>query len=276
MTEVKDLKKYTLKLKTLSPVSLSPRESYCYYKDIDYDDEVSDANIIYPFYHYGEYERFDSGAQYYIPGSALKGSLEAPLPEQEKKEMKLYVDDIEVGYENLFLTTPNKLQFIRSLDDFNVNKKPTFTKFFPNVEVQVLKANHTFEATVYVKDKETLENLQKKVFELTQEKLEFAKKIICQLIKKIDIRIGKEEVDSDQYQQWLASRKELEKFRDKLLQYENKNIIFLGGYKGEAFSKSSMTPEEISNYQGTFYIDKTKTTGLPFGLVEVLSIEEMS
>jgi len=276
MIKPNELKKFTLSFKTVSPVSLSPRESYCFYKDIDYSGEISEANIIYPFYHYGEYEVFDSSAKYYIPGSAIKGALLASFTEQEKKAFKMYVDDVEVNYENLFLTTPDKLQFIRDLDNFDVNKKPTFDNFFSNVEVQMLKANYTLEVTVYAKDEEVFKDLQKRSLKLAQKKIENAKKAICQLIEKINTRIGKEDDNSDQYLEWLASKKELETFlgtfEEKLNLCGNKNIIFLGGYKGEAFSKSNMDKNEIDNYQGTFYRDEQ--SGAPFGLVEVLSIKE--
>jgi len=276
MIKTNELEKFEITFKTLSPVSISPRESYCFYKEIDYGDEVSEANIIYPFYQYGEYEEFDLNAQYYIPGSALKGALLSGFTEQEKKEFnKMYVDDIGVDYEDLVLTTPCKLQYIRNLDDLDSNKKPTFSEFFPNVEVQMLKGDRTFKATIYAKDEDTLESLQRKVPKLTQEKLKAAKKVICQLIGKIDSRIGKEEIGSTECQKWTFSKKELETFRDKLLQYENKNIIFLGGYKGEVLSKvlpkSNANDKEINSYQGTFYRDEE--LGLPFGLVKILPIE---
>jgi CRISPR/Cas system CSM-associated protein Csm5 (group 7 of RAMP superfamily) len=70
--------KYTLS--TLSSLIISPREGQAFYKELDFDDVVTEdgkeINIIYPFYQYGIHDRYDpQQAKYYIPGSSIKGAI---------------------------------------------------------------------------------------------------------------------------------------------------------------------------------------------------------
>ena len=67
----------------------SPRSGQALYKEIDEfclspyvkipdtkDDEKHEVKVVYPFYQYGEYEKYDpEHANYYLPGSSVKGAL---------------------------------------------------------------------------------------------------------------------------------------------------------------------------------------------------------
>ena len=83
------MKKITYTMKLLSSLIVSPRSGQALYKEIDEfclspyvkipdtkDDEKHEVRVVYPFYQYGEYERYDpEHANYYLPGSSVKGAL---------------------------------------------------------------------------------------------------------------------------------------------------------------------------------------------------------
>ena len=78
------MKEIKYEMQTLSSLILSPRSGQALYKDVDEFETASEVsnnkgkevNCIYPFYQYGEYEKYHpQDAEYYIPGSSVKGAL---------------------------------------------------------------------------------------------------------------------------------------------------------------------------------------------------------
>ena len=73
------MKKITYTMKLLSSLIVSPRSGQALYKEIDEfclspyvkipdtkDDEKHEVRVVYPFYQYGEYERYDPNMQIII------------------------------------------------------------------------------------------------------------------------------------------------------------------------------------------------------------------
>jgi len=265
MIRPKDLNRFTIKLKILSSISLSPRESYCFYEGIDFEEEdvkkfypnmKKGVNIIYPFYQYGEYEEFDpENSDYYIPGSSIKGVL---------GYADIYVDDVAVNQEHLDLKVVNKLQYAEKNEESN--KITQFKPFFDKVAIEMLKPGIPLEVTVYAENEKILDDLLKECKKRTEKQLEKANEIIEGLT--IRAKAKKEKSNNNQNtEDWERSIEQLESFQAKLKKYEKKSVIFLGGYKGDIFSRKNADSIIADDYRGTFY--KDETTGLPFGLVEI-------
>jgi hypothetical protein len=291
--KAKELKKFTIEFTTLSPLSLSPRESQCFYKGLDFSDDsikkhydtdicnevikeeklkIEKVNILYPFYQYGEYEGFSpKKADYYIPGTSIKGAF---LRDEDGKEaLDFYVDDVSIKKDQLTIRVPKKLQFVKELYDDGSRKQPKFDDFFPNVAVEMLKAREKFSVIVYAKDELFLEKIKNNVIDLTKDKIKLGSDIIDNMKKIVTERLqSTEEKNDEEKKGWECSKEELEKYNQILNQEaNNKNVIFLGGYKGKAFSKVDLNLD--NPYEGTFYLDSR--SGLPFGLVEIGKITEV-
>jgi len=289
------LRTFEITFKTLSPVSLSPRESYCFYKYIDFESEqlknfykeadicqrkkekteeskedddryiVESVNILYPFYQYGEYEIFDpEKAEYYTPGSSIKGALGW---QNKQDEEKLYVDDYVVNQTDLTIKIPEKLQQANSN-----SKMPKFKEFFNNVAVEMLKQGVEF--TLTVRSTEDIVEYLSDVYDKNREKFKNAVAIVGTLISEMEK--NKDEIhenNTNQSDDWDKKIEEIEDFKKTLESLQKQDIILLGGYKGEALSKSDMGENGINNYQGTFYRDVESE--FPFGVVKILSIEDV-
>ena len=128
------MKKITYTMKLLSSLIVSPRSGQALYKEIDEfclspyvkipdtkDDEKHEVRVVYPFYQYGEYERYDpEHANYYLPGSSVKGAL----LQHKRKGFKLMADDVPVPNLSIVLRSLWKAQY---LDDVG---KAGFALFF--------------------------------------------------------------------------------------------------------------------------------------------------
>ena len=128
---MRNYRKYTLKVQTLTPIILSPRASFAFYRDalIDDDDSVffktgvrndfneeKEYSVIYPFFRYGEYEQLNpSMAAYYIPGSSIKGALSSGT-NYGKNSLALMVDDITgLNTGDFKIISPKKSQYFNEL-----------------------------------------------------------------------------------------------------------------------------------------------------------------
>lgn len=273
--------KYTYRLQTLSSVVLSPRGHQGFYRAAgDFTEEQikamnslkqedvidDDANkkqdqhrvkIIYPFYQYGTYERYQpEETQYYIPGSSIKGALY--LGNTEKDAIRLQVDDIRINYNDLSLYRLYKVQHLPKDNESDESKKSGEIKiFFQNLAVEMLDACKTYTGEMF--SELTLEkicDLLEKAHNKNQRKLQL-------LIKKVDqiLEQMKKEEDQKILQQMQKN------IEDILLNKTNvearKYILILGGYKGRLLA----APWETDNMEGAIYIDMNKV--LPHGLVTV-------
>lgn len=264
---MKNYKKYTYQLKTLSTLVLSPREGEGFYlaaedfsaEDVGRHSHLAKENIkiIYPFYQYGAYERYDpEQAQYYIPGSSIKGAIRS---RKDKADVRMMVDDVRVESGMLCLRNLYKAQHIPPLDSSKraSGKQMKLEKFFPNVAVEMLEAGDAeteCKGNLYC-ESDPREYLREAQGNTARKLGEF-----CETINNILENIG----DSD-------GKRELEEVRDKIKQLkdqtqyhdENTFLLLLGGYKGLILSSGF----SCKDTPGAIYLDKENK--LPHGLIRM-------
>ena len=267
-----DLVKYSYKLSTLSSIVLSPRAQTGFYYNIDYDETSLGDNLpkdkipklIYPFYQYGSYEKYNpKKARYYIPGSSIKGAME------QKGELKFLVDDIRVVNQDIRWQTLQKVQYIPKKGIIDEKRKAMkIDTFFPNTVVEYLVADKVYSSDCWL-PKEfmyEIENIKNR----TEIKLQRAMDIIEKILREKEFPKG-----SDSYKAEKECRGLLKEMKNNIsnLYYESNGskerefFLFLGGYKGLALAQ----PFDINEIgESSIYIDLEKK--LPYGLVK-LSIE---
>lgn len=251
------MKEIKYEMKVLSSLILSPRSGRALYKDIDEfkasaevsNNKKKEVSCIYPFYQYGEYKSYHpKDAEYYIPGSSVKGAL---LSANDKKVCM--VDDVEVKNTDIVLRSLYKAQYIHDTDQENA----AFSVFFENVGVEMIKAGARLNGSLYLEDNVKFSQILKSANEATRNKMG-------------QMRIY--------LQSLLNSHDKNEKFSDKLRKIEQKlsrvlhydNVILLGGYKGLCHSMVLKTKEKKDF--GGIYIDDEKN--LPHGIVQFIYKEQ--
>lgn len=238
--------KYNYHLNILSAVVLSPREQEALYMD---SAGKNGFNIIYPFYQYGTYEEYKSkNAQYYIPGSSIKGAI---------GETKIMVDDIMVPGESISLRPLYKIQnipeFGRETED---NGKIKAERFFPKIGVEMLRAGAQLEGELF--SREDINGI------LSKAHMETIKRL-----KKWSERFPAKEPLSSNISKLADGEKDIEFERVKrnmnymMNRKSNSFLILLGGYKGKLLSH--VFEKEVEKC--SVYVDYD--TALPHGLVEI-------
>ena len=263
-----------LKFKTISPVILSPRMEKALYKGVDFKEiimkdtkieKVENINIIYPFYSYDDRDllseiNFSYSNEYYIPASSLKGALLGSKKDEEENSFrsKLLFHDVKIR--DIKLKNLYKFQYLYEKKYNNEkNKIPKYTVFFPGVAIEMLESKKELESEILMKSSEITEEIFMKklneVFASTKKKLD-------NYLKEIKERI--------EYTQACVKEK-LKEVENNIKQLDsNKNMIFLGGYKGilGSLSQSDLSQQNKEpRITNGFYIDEE--TLLPYGLVEV-------
>lgn len=253
-------RKYHYGLNTLSTVVLSPRDHQGFYLDAgdftseDLEGEVSkhlkrDVNIIYPFYRYGTYSHYaPTEAQYYIPGSSIKGALSRNFSETEK--LRLMVDDIRLNREDIQLYHLMKVQ--RDNDKFVINE------FFPNVAVEMLCAGKQYTGELFCEEPE---RYFRQAHQDTINKLQQLVKIINSMLKQ-----AKGETNRNHLQE-LKNNVEYVLKNEK--GSDDRYLLLLGGYKGLSLSVISNKFDEVDQdgTKSAIYFDEESM--LPHGLVEI-------
>lgn len=237
---------YSYHLNVLSAVILSPREQEAFYTDSTGE---KNFNIIYPFYQYGTYEKYDTeNAQYYIPGSSVKGAI---------GEAQIMVDDIPVPGQSIDLRHLYKVQNIPEHGrEAEGNGKIKVEKFFPKIGVEMLRAGTQLDGELFCC--QDINGILGRAHMETIKKLESwsdrfpAEQPLCSSIQKLE---DKEE------------EKEFERVKQNINSIingkGNSYLILLGGYKGKLLSH--VFEKEVEKCG--VYVDKK--TFLPHGLVEI-------
>ena len=285
-----------LKFKTISPVILSPRMEKALYKGVDFKEiimkdtkieKVENINIVYPFYSYDDRDllsesNFSYSNEYYIPASSLKGALLGSKKDEEENSFrsKLLFHDVKIRdiklknlykfqylYEKKYNNEKNKTEtaqtstatYDKKKDNNETNKIPKYTVFFPGVAIEMLESKKEFESEILMKSSEITE-------EIFMKKLN---EVFASTKKKLDNYL-KETKERIEYTQACVKEK-LKEVENNIKQLDsNKNMIFLGGYKGilGSLSQSDLSQQNKEpRITNGFYIDEE--TLLPYGLVEV-------
>ena len=269
-----------LKFKTISPVILSPRMEKALYKGVDFKEiimkdtkieKVENINIVYPFYSYDDRDllsesNFSYSNEYYIPASSLKGALLGSKKDEEENSFrsKLLFHDVKIR--DIKLKNLYKFQYLYEKKYNNEkNKIPKYTVFFPGVAIEMLESKKEFESEILMKSSEITE-------EIFMKKLN---EVFASTKKKLDNYL-KETKERIEYTQACVKEK-LKEVENNIKQLDsNKNMIFLGGYKGilGSLSQSDLSQQNKEpRITNGFYIDEE--TLLPYGLVEVCQTNQV-
>lgn len=244
------MKEIKYEMQTLSSLILSPRAGQALYKDVDEfgtEAEVSnnggkEVNCIYPFYQYGEYKKYHpNDAEYYIPGSSVKGALLSG-----GNRNTLMADDVQVKNSDIVLRNLYKAQHLQE------TKEAKFSVFFENVGVEMVKAGANLRGSLYLKDDVKFSVILKSANEDTRKKMKQMQAYIRELLKLH----GNEE-------KFSTELKTIKKELFQVLEYNN--VILLGGYKG--LLHSILLKVKQKEYSSGIYIDDEKH--LPHGIVRL-------
>lgn len=260
------------KITIKSSLIISPRSDRAFYRDLDNSIEekcIKDINnkpldydkpfyynklkIIYPFYRYGIYDSYSpEKAEYYIPGTSVKGALTNPVGKRTDKDIKLMVDDIKINNDMIVLRNLYKIQYIN-----DPGKKTVLNSFFDNVGVEMVKgnqANGTLTGKLYTDSMETVKGLLENANSVTKEKIEKMINYLNDINEKHNNTSTEKTDDGNDIQTVIKNLNVIKK----------ENLLFLGGYKGLINSICLNEDEEINS---AVFIDCA--TMLPHGLVSI-------
>lgn len=267
---MRKLKKYDYDLIVISNVILSPREQEGIFLDGAQKEKwnLSNINIIYPFYQYGMYDKYDpENTEYYIPGSSLKGAM-------FQGKSKILVDDIKIPNNRITLGQLNKVQYIpkkRQEESEEEQKQMILNTYFPNIGVEMLKRDEEpFEGSFYSE-----EDIRERLLEIHED----SKRRIYKLIQKVEDSIELNSHHKEKSKKSQDCEEILKKSKNNLKEIiknrkETEYLFFLGGYKGLLLAR---TFEEMPE-KSAIYIDENKKLlgykELPYGLCKVVLKEE--
>lgn len=247
------MERFSLHLRTISSLIASPRDNLAFYSQLDQfptDKKIGDnaINVIYPLYQYGEYKKYEpEQASYYLPGSSIKGALRQGANACES----LMVDDIPIPNAAVDLRNVYKVQYLQ-----NKEKASTFSSFFPNVGVEMVKENTALHGDIYADSYENIKQLFETANETTRNRIKQMQSYLCQLI-------GKCEREADKGQEVTGI---LQCANETLCKYaKDPNVILLGGYKG--LLHSIVVANLHEDMKSAIYLDPH--TRLPHGLMHV-------
>jgi len=252
------MKKITYTMQLLSSLIVSPRAGMALYREIDEFCEEPDlepadsanvktreAKVIYPFYQYGEYRKYDpKHARYYLPGSSIKGAL------QSKKAAvgSFMVDDVMIPNESVKLRNLYKAQ--------NLNKEAAeFGAFFDNVGVEMVQGGTELTGELYVEEGVEFSDVLKLANKDTKEKMN-QMMMYLQMILGRDYKNENLKSILDQAERGLACC------------LNEDDIILVGGYKG--LLHSILMDHRMKELAGGLFIDFK--TVLPHGIVKISNV----
>lgn len=245
------MNKYKYTLNTLSKVILSPRDHNGFYESAG-DFRKENINIIYPFYQYGAYDKYDpERASYYIPGSSIKGAILSNLPNQQQG--KIIVDDVHIkNYKDIEISKLKKIQYISE----DTAKSANIKEFFPNVGVEMLNKKVELNGEIFSK------NEIGDYFSLANQR---TISILEQYKNKTD-NITFDNENSEGALLYKELKENISGLLEKIKKHDSiKCTIILGGYKGLLLSKVFKTEVLNKDFNSAVYVDDDAK--LPYGLV---------
>lgn len=242
-------------MQLLSSLIISPRSAHAFYKGVDdlclptdtkslRTVEGKDVSVVYPFYQYGEYDKYDpDNAEYYLPGSSIKGAF------LHKKEEWSHCMADDVVIPNNKRIVLHNLWKAQHLEDTDINKA-TFDLFFKNVGIEMIEYGTELKGEFYLEDTIQFSDILKDANKKTKDKMEQMYTYIQDLREK-------------PYSEALQNN--LKNIENRLTSILHDNdVILLGGYKGLLHSMMLKSPAET---KGGLFIDSK--TMLPHGLVRI-------
>jgi hypothetical protein len=263
---------------TVSSLIVSPRSDRAFYTDLDdsigeycnknYDKYLDrdGLRIVYPFYRYGQYECYSpEQAEYYLPGSSIKGALKNPDGKSKEINSKqnIMAEDIKIGNDKIVLRNLYKLQYL----DEPV-KKGALKPFFENVGIEMVRDGVRLEGELF-SDMDTVKHLLQDANRVTKQKIKQMLEYL-EMIKETEARKKgcANNVNTIQVEK-KGCVDVINTIIEKLKPLQNKdNIFLLGGYKGLLHSICLNKAEEINS---AVFIDQE--TDLPHGLISIDLVE---
>lgn len=252
------MKKITYTMKLLSSLIVSPRSGQAFYNGIDEfcrhpdveiphnkSNEKHEVKVVYPFYQYGNYEKYDPDhTDYYLPGSSIKGAL----LHQRIPGDHLMADDIPVPNSGVVLRNLWKAQFLEE------EGKAKIAPFFDNVGVEMIKDKTEMEGDIYLEQNIEFSEILEQAAKDTKDKMNQ----MCAYLQMLLMRKYRNE----------DLKKNLHMIEQKLSSLLNESdVILLGGYKGLLHSILLDYNYNMTELTGGLFIDPE--TLLPHGIVKV-------
>lgn len=253
------MKKITYTMQLLSSLVVSPRAGMALYRGIDEFCEAPElelvdlasvktrvVKVIYPFYQYGEYRKYDpKHARYYLPGSSIKGAL------QSKKAAvgSFMVDDVMIPNASISLRNLYKAQYLED------EQAAGFGAFFDNVGVEMIQDGTELQGELYLEDGVIFSDILKSANKDTKEKMN-------QMMQYLQMLLGRD-YESDSLKNILDQAE-----RGLACCLNKDDIILVGGYKG--LLHSILIDHRMEELTGGLFIDFK--TMLPHGIVRVSNI----
>jgi hypothetical protein len=269
------MKRYKYRFQTISCLALSPRDYQGFYKDAG-DFETKDIcisnhrdklgnpknniNIIYPFYQYGTYPKYDpKHTQYYIPGSSIKGAILAKnsTNADEESGIRFMVDDVTVKSEDLRLHLLYKVQNMEPESKQAVE----LGEFFPNVAVEMLARGCDYTGEMFG-DGEYIRQRLSSAQKATKEKLV----MFIKLLNKAGTD-GQRKVKESSKEKLKNMINGVEQILKEMEGNNDSFILLMGGYKGLTLSRLLST---IDGVKSAIYVDHVEGSYLPHGLVRII------
>lgn len=253
------MKKITYTMHLLSSLIVSPRAGMALYRGIDEfceepdlepvdsaSEKTREVKVIYPFYQYGEYRKYDpKNATYYLPGSSIKGAL------QSKKAAagSFMVDDVMIPNANVRLRNLYKAQYLED------EKTAEFGFFFDNVGVEMVQDGTELMGELYVEEGVEFSDVLKSANKDTKEKMH-------QMMEYLQMLLGRD-YESENLNSILDQAE-----RGLACCLNEDDIILVGGYKG--LLHSILIDHRMKELTGALFIDYK--TVLPHGIVRVSNV----
>lgn len=250
------MKKITYTMHLVSSLIVSPRAGMALYRGIDEFCEEPEleqvesekrksreVRVIYPFYQYGEYRKYDpKHANYYLPGSSIKGALQ---PRKAALE-SFMVDDVTIPNASVSLRTLYKAQYLEE------EGAAEFGAFFDNVGVEMARGETELKGELYLKESVAFSDVLKSANKDTKEKMNqmtaYLQMLLARNYKNENLKSILEQVE-----------------RRLTCCLNEDDIILVGGYKG--LLHSILIDHRMKEPTGGLFIDFK--TMLPHGIVKI-------
>ena len=249
------MKRITYTMELLSSLIISPRSGQAFYNGIDEFclspcTEVSDivatekneVKVVYPFYQYGEYAKYDpKHANYYVPGSSIKGALQS----KGSAMNHFMADDVMVPNGGVVLRNLWKAQYLEN------EEAAEFGVFFSNVGIEMIKDEIKLQGELYLEENIDFTMILEAANKDTISKVTQMCTYLRTLLKK-------------KYNSNLKNNLHLIERNLSSLLNEN-DVILLGGYKG--LLHSILLDNHKKELSGGLFIDYM--TMFPHGIVKI-------
>lgn len=273
--------KYEIRITSITPLIFSNRMNDALYKGVDFDHDKTirefaefDANIIYQFACHEDRslrldEAFRYAENYYIPASSIKGALCL-----EERYRNLKFQDIRVDKNMIGLSTLKKFQYLYQ-DEALEERDPKairYDAYFPKIGIEMMKVKQCVVGEIWSGGEGLIDcnEIVSRIDAKTRDKLRTYLRQI-EVIQSQGFLKELKKTETDQNAA-ICKLEEVKKNIHNLSEQKNRQLAFVGGFKGLICSLNNYTFTEMKELRSGFYIDEE--TMLPYGLVDLTLTEK--